>query len=825
MTLTIPTRALAVLLMCLLLPHLRAQQAERRPLTGIVHDELGRPLDDVLVSWVEGHAWTHQELQAAAVARTDAAGRFACEVATGRVRHLEDPTRSLVFSRPGRATMRQILDAETARRLVVLMLPGATCLAKVVDHEGHALEGIRVVAELAPWLPFEPWAHPFTAARTDAKGVARIDGVVSSGVQVVVDDPGWHSAQSPPTALGEPVELVTRPLGSARGRVVDAEGKPVRGTVLLTDLTGRVLTRNFSKASLDDEGGFDLPIRYDARYCLRVRDPRADPLRTEDDRWYQGDAADLSLVVMERGSKTPAGELGSGRGAEFLVTDAETGMPIEGAAVLWSFGTVDLLASLYAAGEAAVDERHVTDGAGRVVLAHASGYAVPDTCALVVAPGYAAGRIDGIQPDAERTVAVDVKLSRAPRLVGRVVDAASKEPIGGVVVRGRPAGADHLSEVGTPDAPWSATSGEDGTFEISDVGDGVWEFRASAPGRVDPEPQRVDLRNPKRAPEPLVFEVDRGAVLAGRIDGHDELPSGSLVVVGAGSVPPRADHDAELPDAAVEWTTDGSFRIEGLAPGEHGVYVLLPRLAVGPRPLPVPVGTVVVGAAQVDGFRIEKTFDGRLARPAEIRGQLRFVGGDPPPGRLVVLATEEDGPGGTEGRRSGFGIDGVRAPVDRSGRFSLRLAPGVWRLRLADLLARPGIELLDRLELAPAEVKEITRELSLGVVRVRLPERWSSHGGILRAVATGRPAGAARNPPGYKVMSEGIGLHGRGAEIDLVLPCTDYELQAWRDEAYYSAAALTITFFQETVAPDLRRDVRPLPGEVVEVRLDSGDER
>ncbi len=818
---------IGVLLACCSALHLAAQEPDHTTLTGIVHDELGRPLDDVLVSWFKGNAWAHEDLAAAEVARTDAAGRFACEVEVGSPSWGEFEMRFLVFSRRGRATVVSPLFDGVGRRFTIRMATGATMLARVVDEAGEAVAGVRVRAELAGYGPFGAFTWPSTFARTDARGMARIHGALHAGIEVSVDEPEWSGVKSLPTALGEPVELVTRRLGRVRGRLVDRDGAPVAGSIALFDAGAGLFSGRVSATTVDGEGRFDLGLQSEGEFTLRAFRSTREPIPLAEPRWYHGPEEGLELVAASDDPDELDRELdrelggggGSGKGATFVVTDAASGEPVQGAQVLWSYGEPDYLLGMYGAGYQQAENDRVTDATGRLFLRRPSNEFEANSSALVIAPGRATLRLDAVEVDAEQIVEVAAKLVEEPAFAGRVVDAASGEPVAGARVRALPQTEEYFVEPGDENCPWSAVSAADGSFSIHGAFAGTWSLQVQAEGRVDPDPVEVEVGGEEGAS--LTVEVARGSELIGRVEGHEELPAGCLVQVGD-----NESHmflmggEQALPPNAVPLGADGTFRIHGLRAGPTDVRLLLPALGIGPRPAPIPLGSVAV-----EGERLEQTFDGRPARPGEVRGRVAVRGLEVPAGRLALVASEVDD-GDPFDTWSPFSEPaGTLAVLDRTGSFSVRLAPGRWRLAVTDLLARSEAVLIDEIELQPGEVEEVAAEVALGAVRVRLVRKGAVRGAFLHTVATAAESDEEDRfgMPGFRVLAEALGLQGRDDTFMLYLPCEDHELRLYTDRSLRSDDELPTALLDGSVGPDLVRKLVPKAGETVEVVFELED--
>jgi hypothetical protein len=127
-------------------------------------------------------------------------------------------------------------------RVSLALEPPAALSGRVALRGGGAVAGARVRAVPAQGAPaLDPPSAPpeeTASAETDATGAFRIDGLAPGAWAVSVDAAGEHPVLVRHAAVpGDPLEISLEPLGSARGRVLHADGRPAAGA--LVRLTSR----------------------------------------------------------------------------------------------------------------------------------------------------------------------------------------------------------------------------------------------------------------------------------------------------------------------------------------------------------------------------------------------------------------------------------------------------------------------------------------------------------------------------------------------------------------------------------------------------------
>jgi len=223
-------------------------------------------------------------------------------------------------------------------------------------------------------------------------------------------------------------------------------------------------------------------------------------------------------------------------------------------------------------------------------------------------------RGEGWVPVATVAVAVppeaplELRVRRARKLAGRVVDERDGEPVAGARVwvskEVRRASGMSMASVG------GGESGEDGTFEVGDLGAGGYVVGVQAAGFARAE---VEVTLPEdEAPRPVTVVLRRGLAIAGRVEESNGTPAAGVYVElepasrSQGSAGGRISRDAERTDP------EGAFRFDGLEPGQYQL-----------------------GAGDDEGAGASEVVEAGAAEPVVLRLQ--------PPGSLLCRVVDGDG--------------------------------------------------------------------------------------------------------------------------------------------------------------------------------------
>ena len=477
----------------------------------------------------------------------------------------------------------------------------AAVSGEVADELGRPVSAAQVRAAPADELGSGRHSQP-GPAYTNRRGefrLARLGPRVPYGLRAV--HPDFASAGGR-VGTGEPgtterVRLTLAAGGGARGRVVDAAGRPVAGGTLAARSEGQDDIRGWSRlqvaparAMSAGDGTFVLDHLAPGRYLLAARAPGFGGLTHRFEIASPPHQVELGELRLEAGIEI------AGR-----VVDSE-GRPLPGARV----GVWDALAELFAGGASEEPPQVVADREGRFRLpdrreGESLGlYATHD--------GHGRGRLTVTVPPPAPPV---ITLARLVTVSGRVVD-----PRG----RGVPA-----AEVAWSSAPGPGfgrrggprTTGEDGGFRLEDVEPGsAWIGAAAAGSRVT----QLAVTVPAAGLQGVELRLGPGAALTGRVLDRERRPvAGAGVSLGGESM--RFAHHS-LSDRT---DGEGRYRLEGLTPG-HVVLIASPGPGSGPA---------TRAEARLEPG--ENEIDLLLPPGHEVSGSVLGPGGEPVAGASVSL--------------------------------------------------------------------------------------------------------------------------------------------------------------------------------------------
>lgn len=433
------------------------------------------------------------------------------------------------------------------------------------------------------WLLLRMPSKPAPAAAREQTSVPR---TASSGERP-------REATPPETATELRLATTVPQGGHIIGRVTTADGEPAVGAGLMAE--GRV----GSRAITDDSGHFAIDVAAGTWSVVAMRDGLASAKRE-------------GLVVAP--GATVEVELVLEQGASLVVTvrDAADGRSLS--ACLVRLGAL--------AREAACDH------GGRVRLEALAPGAVP---LEITAPGYAPRALTVSISRRVRST-VDVTLARGASLAGIVYD-PNQRPVAGARVR-----TQHYALEGSPIVEVSGSTSKDGRFVLEGVAPGRVTVVAEAAGW--PEAASTEQRvGADSKIENLAIVLTTGGAL-----------SGSVVQAGGGPVPGATVEVLRLADRAAAGrdvtAEDGSFRFDGLRPGDYTVSATAGAL----RGLATSVSVSAREEAQVSLV---------LGRDG-ITGRVIDAAGKPVGGALVT---------GYSQLSSGLG--GSSTSTDREGKFQL----------------------------------------------------------------------------------------------------------------------------------------------------------
>jgi hypothetical protein len=577
-------------------------------------------------------------LLASPLATTDAEGRYDLRVPRDDFLVIVVATKQhqVCVLRPSSGPV-DVIEVPTA-----LMLPGTSVRGRVRDAAGRPIPGACVHVEdpllddksVRPRCCFESTAH------SDEHGMFEVIGVPRTGLRVVVTALGFAS-EARLASHESPLDFTLTATGVVRGRVADADGRPLADCVVRTVAAE---TRVAKESVISDgEGRFAISAPLASRFRVIAR---------EGPVWYEsfstgllhGPATDVALI-----RPTPAGALR----VTLRCVDAATKAPIPEYRVSRSqWLTQPLLEHLRTRrlhrGEATFD----------VVPPDPYAHAV----FVVDAPGHATVTVP--IPDAKGPLVVELPAECC--LAGRVLDAETGKPAAGAAVCALPSPGIFY---GDSSARLSGVlTGTDGRYRIGGLAAGNYDVRVYAAGRPVPPSRSVVVA--KESVNELDLEVPKARFLDVELAG--EVPGDCL--------------------GEITWTTPdestGSIRAF-FVPMPAPRNVPLP----GPRTRRIgPVGNDALGAWLYVPMRnrVDSVvhFIGNLAgdsprlplpelRRFLHRGRVELPS-DVPPERVAVIARRTD-------QQDAEDPDSFAACLAVDGTFELDLPPARYALQLVDL--------------------------------------------------------------------------------------------------------------------------------------------
>lgn len=664
-------------------------------------DEVGRPLSAVGAAIAPlAEARASDSALDAPMARSGDDGRL--ELRCRLDADLAEPL-VLWFAQADRASYRVPLWLEPGahgphvRDLGDVRLPPGVHLSGVVrSSDGEPIAGAHVaVHDLLQ--PRGTWAGYAASTRADARGRFRVRGTFGSACSMRVEAPGFYTRQLPWISIGMPFDVSLEASGFVHGAVVDDDGAPLEGFVLL--LHEYASTEPGSAVRLT-AGRYRLPIAMRGRFRVAVFDAQDLPLVESDVLAGPGEVP--TLVHEPEASNTLV----------VKVLDGTTHDAAAGArAAAHGFGQ-ELVAQLfpYLEAELRVADR---DGAVRLAkqgMAEPQILAVADRCAPLLF----------VTTRAAHDGAVQVELPRAQRLAGVVQAAETHAPLASVEVRCRWTGrgeADAVLPEGSVGLPkWLRTrTAEDGTFVLEGLAPGTYDVVAHQVPYGITTHATVEVRS-DGSHDDLTLALARGATLTVRFAGDTALDEHWQVVVARADADDSAEPDAahsywDLGPSELWNVTDGVpipervVRIPHLGPGRHRLTLVAPAA-------PRSTGAMRVHLAQVELADEDAVLevDAERVWPVALTGTVDLGRLDVPADRLVVTVCE---------------TGAARVPwsqqLGHDGRFELLAPPGRVTLGLID--AATGLEVMRRAyRIEPGTPLDVRLEPQLAVLRVRFAD-------------------------------------------------------------------------------------------------------
>jgi protocatechuate 3,4-dioxygenase beta subunit len=482
------------------------------------------------------------------------------------------------------------IDLHPHEAVTLRLATGTPLRGRVIDAQDHGVAAFVDASHEFGWQEEETWsAGPVATAF--GNGAFTFEAVPEGTVDVRVRVPG-RMVVSAQAKLPHPDELVIRIGADApllAGVVTDLERRPVAGAqvgVLVAVPQGLAPGLDVEYvATSDAEGRYRIAGPYGGT-VTRARAAAAGYLSLDESpplaRWS-------GLALKTEAESTLDLTLWQGGSLTGTVRERGTGKPLAGARIQVLFAAVDARLTAPEGLEALSDaEGRYTVArlpVGRAVLwvEHPTHYfapleALPHASAVTTDLEISSEAVP--DPPAALTVFLareggklvkDLELDRGLEVSGRVVDAAGA-PVEGAEIRATGRGLDvgWSWDVVPPDPTALARSGPDGRFTAQGLAPrSEWSLHAKKKGFLGEPSPPFPLVAGAPAPE-VVLRMHASAAVAGRVvDGSgNPVPDAWINCWYSGSTPLGANDDG------AQSRQDGTYRLEGLAPGsvELGVW-------------------------------------------------------------------------------------------------------------------------------------------------------------------------------------------------------------------------------------------------------------
>ena len=582
---------------------------EGRTLHGTVRDALsGKPVAGARVR-TRGSAFfaTADPRAGQREATTDANGRY-------RLEHLPAQAEAVYAAAKGYASASATVSPGAAAADLRLP-PGAWLSGTVRSPRGAGLAG-AVVTAIAVHSPGT--VGGYGQETTGPGGRFEIVGLERGVFHVGAHHAGFAPAFARPVRVDGPatLELTLRDAASVVGRLIDADGNPLRGTISVEQIDGGFpLPRDTPRAVAGPDGRFRLgdlpPGTHRVGISARGHADKSIPIQVR-----LGAETDVGDVMLATGS------LIRGR-----LRDAK-GSPVTGARI-----------QALPAGHHGAFGMDVTDVAGAFVL----GGLGEGRYRLSVAVG--AAHRGSLEVEAGSDP-IEWTLGSTGAIAGEVVDASGR-PVASFHVTARPVQGDGTS----PFAPSSTASG---AFRIEEVVPGRYALYVTASDHADAVLGDVEVTAERTTDVGAIRLGPAGIVRGTVVDAKGRPAAGAAVTVWS-----QRDYEGGYlshrhPQAHT--SADGTFEIRGLNPGPIRVEAQHPHL----------------GGGQADGLEVDPTAEATVTQVVlqpggRVKGTIRRRGQG-----LAATVTARSFPG--------LSRDTASTLADDEGHFVLENVPAgqVW---------------------------------------------------------------------------------------------------------------------------------------------------
>lgn len=534
-------------------------------LTGVVVDDAGVPVPSFGVTWsrvIEGQNWSRTESEATRTFQ-NAEGHF-----------------TITGLAPGKYQVAAVGKSKFQSENVTVHLPEdttplrltlprfASVRGRVVDPGGAPVAGAEVQIKNVEGFN-RTWRYDRETEkkrRTNADGEFAFEYMASTWI-VTASSPSWADAEgvevvAPPGGEVGPLMLTLRRGGTVTGEAFDGEGKPARQRDVSLHGSGRS-----TETATDGDGRFRFERVTPGEWTVTLQ-PARDVQRAAqakgDFDWssIQPVNGSRTVTVVEGGTQHVS--LGGAPKEPVRVTGVVRGSaPIAGANVSLMRVKSETDDSEWSADDWRSGR---TDDEGRYTLLIEGG----GEFRVTVNSPSGAQTWRKVTVAARATAVVDFQLPTAS--VSGVVLGADGKPARGVEVSASRKGPPHGAEVADGEASvnhGSTRSLADGTFRIEGLSSGTFTFIADdahvGTGRNGSAPSLgVDVAVADGARVTGVeLRLRAGGSIRGRVVREDGRPVADLIV-GANPLEGMPDFRGWM---SVQTQSDGSFRLEGVAPG------------------------------------------------------------------------------------------------------------------------------------------------------------------------------------------------------------------------------------------------------------------
>ena len=544
---------------------------------------------------------------------------------------------------------------------------GTSVAGRVVDEAGVGIAGASVAAVVSAPMGRSDWGE--REVQTGADGSFLLEHLPARTLALRADHEGLlqspvHHVTAREGARETGVVITLERGGTIAGTLLWPDGRPVVAQEVRVEFDGANrfggITRNLGanrgargSSHTDDEGHFEVVGLGSGPFCVTAG---IDPETTGDPK----ELDDHGLRWSARLDDVPAGELD-------LRLVLATHVPVHGKVVdlagepvrEFRLHAVQLMQT--GIGPLARDQR-VHDYANEEGSFKLGGLEEGPWNIYAVADDFGASEPFRLDLPAEPAPVIEFRLAPAATVTG-IVRNPDGSPVGGAVIRADEGGPEWMADAsGAPPRP-TATSREDGTFEIGGLTPGTVQLYARAEGFTRGPAVVVEVEPGGRATEVQLF-VRAGGILSGEIFGPGGRPVSEAMV--------QLVSTSNFEIVHTQSDEAGTFRSEHLDPGTWQILVMptqdrMEELVTGGGDRRSAVlGEIKIELVEiVEGESVHVVFGAPPENPVLITGRL-LRAGEPVSDAVVALVRE--GEGVIQRLR--------RTSSDREGRFSTTIDGG-----------------------------------------------------------------------------------------------------------------------------------------------------